>query len=44
VVNDLERQLTFAYVMNKMGLSSAGGLGTERTKSYTKAAFSCAEA
>jgi Beta-lactamase len=44
VVNDLDRQMTFAYVMNKMGMSSPGGLGTERTKAYTKAAFSCADA
>jgi CubicO group peptidase (beta-lactamase class C family) len=43
VVNDLDRQMTFAYVMNKMGLSSPGGLGTERTKAYTRAAFSCAD-
>jgi hypothetical protein len=41
VVNDLDRPMTFAYVMNKMGMSSPGGLGTERTKAYTKAAFSC---
>ncbi len=29
--------------MNKMGMSSPGGLGTERTKAYAKAAFSCAD-
>jgi hypothetical protein len=33
-----------AYVTNKMGISSPGGLGTKRTKSYTKTAFSCADA
>jgi CubicO group peptidase (beta-lactamase class C family) len=44
VVNDLDRRMTFAYVMNKMGLSSPGGLGTERTKAYTRAAFLCAGA
>ena len=44
VVNDLDRQMTFAYVMNKMGLSSPGGLGTERTKAYAQAAFLCADA
>ena len=44
VVNDLDRRLTFAYVMNKMGISSLGGLGTERTKAYTRIAFSCADA
>jgi CubicO group peptidase (beta-lactamase class C family) len=44
VVNDLDRQMTFAYVMNKMGISSPGGLGTERTKAYTKTALSCADA
>jgi CubicO group peptidase (beta-lactamase class C family) len=44
VVNDLDRRMTFAYVMNKMGISSPGGLGTERTKAYTKTAFSCADA
>ena len=44
VVNDLDRQMTFAYVMNKMGMSSPGGLGTERTKAYTQAAFLCADA
>jgi hypothetical protein len=25
VVNDLDWQMTFAYVMNKMGMSSPGG-------------------
>jgi hypothetical protein len=44
VVNDLDRQMTFAYVMNKMGMSSPGGLGTERTKAHTQAAFLCADA
>jgi hypothetical protein len=44
VINDLDRQMTFAYVMNKMGISSPGGLGTERTKAYTRTAFSCADA
>jgi CubicO group peptidase (beta-lactamase class C family) len=44
VINDLDRQMTFAYVMNKMALSSPGGLGTERTKAYTRTAFSCADA
>jgi hypothetical protein len=44
VVNDLDRRMTFAYVMNKMGISSLGGLGTERTKAYTRIAFSCADA
>ena len=43
VVNDLDRQLTFAYVMNKMGVSSPGGMGTERTKTYTRTAFNCAD-
>jgi hypothetical protein len=36
--------MTFAYVMNKMGLPSPGGLGTERTNAYTRTAFSCADA
>ena len=44
VVNDLDQQMTFAYVMNKMGMSSPGGLGTDRTKAYTQAAFLCANA
>jgi hypothetical protein len=44
VVNNLDRQMTFAYVMNKMGMSSPGGLGTERTKAYSQAAFLCADA
>jgi hypothetical protein len=44
VVNDLDRQMTYADVMNKMALSSPGGLGTERSEAYTKAAFSCADA
>jgi hypothetical protein len=35
VVNDLDRQMTFAYVMNKMGMSSPGGLGTDRTKPHS---------
>ena len=43
-MNDLDRRMTFAYVMNKMGISSPGGLGTERTKAYTRIAFSCADA
>jgi hypothetical protein len=36
--------MTFAYVMNKIGMSSPGGLGTDRTKAYTQAAFLCANA
>jgi hypothetical protein len=44
VANDLDRQMTFAYVMNKMGMSSPGGSGTERTQAYTSTAFSCADA
>jgi CubicO group peptidase (beta-lactamase class C family) len=44
VVNDLDRRMTFAYVMNKMGMGSRGGLGTERTEAYTRAAFMCADA
>jgi hypothetical protein len=36
--------MTFAYVMNKMGESSPGSLGTERTKAYTQTAFLCADA
>jgi hypothetical protein len=36
--------MTFAYIMNKMGMPSPGGLGTQRTRSYTEAAFRCADA
>jgi hypothetical protein len=36
--------MTFAYVVNKMGEGTPDGLGTERTKAYTKAAFFCADA
>ena len=36
--------MTFAYVMNKMGGSTPDGLGTDRTKAYTRAAFLCADA
>jgi CubicO group peptidase (beta-lactamase class C family) len=44
VVNDLDRRMTFAYVMNKMGTDTPGGLGPERTKAYTRAAFLSADA
>ena len=44
VVNDLDRRMTFAYVMNKMGGATPDGLGTDRTKAYTRAAFLCADA
>ncbi|KAK5197533.1 hypothetical protein LTR96_000126 [Exophiala xenobiotica] len=36
VIMDLERKVTFAYVMNKMG---AGILGSDRTEAYVKAAY-----
>jgi hypothetical protein len=41
VINDLDHALTMAYVMNQMGDSSPGGLGTDRTKAYTSTALSC---
>ncbi|MET1008326.1 MAG: serine hydrolase domain-containing protein [Propionibacteriaceae bacterium] len=41
VVNDLDRALTLAYVMNQMGEGSPGGMGTDRTKAYTRTALSC---
>ena len=44
VVNELDRRMTFAYIMNKMGMPSPGGFGTECTESYTRAAFLCARA
>jgi CubicO group peptidase (beta-lactamase class C family) len=36
-VMDLDRRLTFTYVMNKMG---AGLLGSERAESYVRAVYS----
>ena len=36
VIMDLERKITFAYVMNKMG---PGILGSDRTEAYVKAAY-----
>ena len=41
VVNDLDRQMTFAYVMNKMGMSSRGGSGLSAPRPTAKP-HSCA--
>ena len=41
VINDLDRGLTMAYVMNQMGDYLPGILGTERTVAYTRTALAC---